>query len=368
MPLEAGAKPGSPGFSRNVATEVRAGKPVKQAAAIAYAKARGDAEKRPPPRSQLAQAKRQEVTRRGDAGHGPLGGPRQAVTSYDENLARMAGVVAARDGKSKAPPGSYTAKERKAWTEGYERVEAMLKGRQDADGEKHFTVIAQKGGRESTAHVMARDKDDAIRKAKTGSGIDREFTSSTGTTWHAVQRGDADEPTEAQRREAINKSIKASKPKIGGREGRMIHALLKGHDNYGTGRGDAITLASRADAIARRADAMQRDCDRADGDEDDAKSLIRSYGRGRALNNLKRTVDRLDARFPPLRQRADAVIAKVDSIIKPTIVYGVVSRVLNDGNVYWYVTLNGSVPSSPTRYKTEVGAKREAARRNEQQP
>lgn len=43
MPLEAGAKPGSPGFSRNVATEVKAGKPTKQAVAIAYSKARGDA-------------------------------------------------------------------------------------------------------------------------------------------------------------------------------------------------------------------------------------------------------------------------------------------------------------------------------------
>lgn len=36
MPLEYGAKPGSPGFSRNVAAEVAAGKPQKQAVAIAY--------------------------------------------------------------------------------------------------------------------------------------------------------------------------------------------------------------------------------------------------------------------------------------------------------------------------------------------
>jgi len=41
MPLE-NAPEGSPGFSRNIKTEVEAGKPVKQAVAIAYSKARGD--------------------------------------------------------------------------------------------------------------------------------------------------------------------------------------------------------------------------------------------------------------------------------------------------------------------------------------
>lgn len=43
MPLESGAKPGSPGFGRNIAAEIKAGKPAKQAEAIAYSKARGDA-------------------------------------------------------------------------------------------------------------------------------------------------------------------------------------------------------------------------------------------------------------------------------------------------------------------------------------
>lgn len=42
MPLEEGAKEGSPGFSRNVATEVKAGKPQRQAVAIAYREARND--------------------------------------------------------------------------------------------------------------------------------------------------------------------------------------------------------------------------------------------------------------------------------------------------------------------------------------
>lgn len=42
MPLE-NAPVGSPGFGRNVATEEKAGKPEKQAVAIAYSKARGDA-------------------------------------------------------------------------------------------------------------------------------------------------------------------------------------------------------------------------------------------------------------------------------------------------------------------------------------
>ena len=37
------AKPGTPGFGRNIAREIKAGKPSKQAEAIAYSKARGDA-------------------------------------------------------------------------------------------------------------------------------------------------------------------------------------------------------------------------------------------------------------------------------------------------------------------------------------
>ena len=40
MPLEAGKS--KEDISKNIATEVNAGKPVKQAAAIAYSKARGD--------------------------------------------------------------------------------------------------------------------------------------------------------------------------------------------------------------------------------------------------------------------------------------------------------------------------------------
>lgn len=40
MPLESGSSKAT--ISNNIATEVRAGKPQKQAAAIAYSKARGD--------------------------------------------------------------------------------------------------------------------------------------------------------------------------------------------------------------------------------------------------------------------------------------------------------------------------------------
>lgn len=40
MPLRKGAKPGSAGFKSNIRAEVKAGKPVKQAEAIAYAVSR----------------------------------------------------------------------------------------------------------------------------------------------------------------------------------------------------------------------------------------------------------------------------------------------------------------------------------------
>lgn len=42
MPLHEGAKPGSKEFGENVAAEVKAGKPQKQAVAIAYSEARKD--------------------------------------------------------------------------------------------------------------------------------------------------------------------------------------------------------------------------------------------------------------------------------------------------------------------------------------
>ncbi len=40
MPLRKGAQPGSAGFRANIRAEVAAGKPVKQAVAIAYSEAR----------------------------------------------------------------------------------------------------------------------------------------------------------------------------------------------------------------------------------------------------------------------------------------------------------------------------------------
>lgn len=43
MPLKKGAPPGSRGFGQNIATEIKAGKPPKQAEAIAYREARADA-------------------------------------------------------------------------------------------------------------------------------------------------------------------------------------------------------------------------------------------------------------------------------------------------------------------------------------
>jgi len=47
MPLIKGAKPGSPGFKKNIKAEVAAGKPVKQSVAIAYSEA---SEKKKPKR------------------------------------------------------------------------------------------------------------------------------------------------------------------------------------------------------------------------------------------------------------------------------------------------------------------------------
>lgn len=49
------------------------------------------------------------------------------------------------------------------------------------------------------------------------------------------------------------------------------------------------------------------------------------------------------------------------------IVYGTTSLVLNDGVTYWYVTLDGQIPSSPTRYKTHQGAQKAAAQRQARQ-
>jgi len=46
MPLKKGAKPGSKGFKQNVKTEIAAGRPVKQAVAIAYSEARKNKKKR----------------------------------------------------------------------------------------------------------------------------------------------------------------------------------------------------------------------------------------------------------------------------------------------------------------------------------
>ena len=39
MPLQKGAKPGSKGFGANIKTEIGAGKPQRQAVAIAYSEA-----------------------------------------------------------------------------------------------------------------------------------------------------------------------------------------------------------------------------------------------------------------------------------------------------------------------------------------
>jgi len=46
MPLRKGAKPGSKGFKDNIRAEVKAGKPVKQAVAIAYSESRTKKKKR----------------------------------------------------------------------------------------------------------------------------------------------------------------------------------------------------------------------------------------------------------------------------------------------------------------------------------
>lgn len=45
MPLIKGAKPGTKGFKKNIETEVKAGKPVKQAVAISYSES-GESKKK----------------------------------------------------------------------------------------------------------------------------------------------------------------------------------------------------------------------------------------------------------------------------------------------------------------------------------
>jgi hypothetical protein len=49
MPLIKGAKPGTKAFGRNIAAEIRAGKPPAQAAAIAYSEAKKDPAAGSPP-------------------------------------------------------------------------------------------------------------------------------------------------------------------------------------------------------------------------------------------------------------------------------------------------------------------------------
>ncbi len=46
MPLEKGAKPGTKGFSKNIATEMNAGKNQKTAVAIAYSEAKAKKKKK----------------------------------------------------------------------------------------------------------------------------------------------------------------------------------------------------------------------------------------------------------------------------------------------------------------------------------
>jgi hypothetical protein len=45
------------------------------------------------------------------------------------------------------------------------------------------------------------------------------------------------------------------------------------------------------------------------------------------------------------------------------IVYGIESLVLCNNVTYWFITINGQIPSSATRYKTKAGAERAAKRR-----
>ena len=39
-------------------------------------------------------------------------------------------------------------------------------------------------------------------------------------------------------------------------------------------------------------------------------------------------------------------------------IYGIAIRKLCDGKTYYYITLNGEIPSSATRYKTQAGIAR----------
>ena len=46
MPLVKGAKPGSPGFKKNIKEEIKVGKPRNQALAIAYSEAKAKQKKK----------------------------------------------------------------------------------------------------------------------------------------------------------------------------------------------------------------------------------------------------------------------------------------------------------------------------------
>lgn len=63
MPLVKGAKPGSKGFGKNIGAEIKAGKPPKQAAAIAYSEA---GEKKKPKKKGISHVSEKRIKGYGD--------------------------------------------------------------------------------------------------------------------------------------------------------------------------------------------------------------------------------------------------------------------------------------------------------------
>jgi hypothetical protein len=301
MPLE-NAKVGTPGFGRNIETEMKAGKPQKQAVAIAYNKARGDAdfEEGKHPRGSdgkfgsgggSAKPARQKAFKATNASAAAEIGYLKRQKASPEKVR----AVAKRYEESANNYEKSNAKDLAGWESGKPERPDLADPRKP-EVRKHREKYVQdlreaaKELNQYAEHIGGRSEKDSAMKAGCVFARNGEyFFRHPGTTEHqgpfateseaigaAIKAGamddedpcwegyemagmknkggkpvpncipDADGPK--YNREAVEKAIKSNRTgKIGGRESKMIHALLKGNQGY----------KSRADATPKVGDTVK---------------------------------------------------------------------------------------------------------------